>query len=121
MITQIKFISIPVTNQDRAVDWFTNKLGFKVFTDQAMGPGQRWIEMRIGRAETKLVLYTPPGHENRIGGPVPLAFQCDNVQKTCDELKSRGVEFAQEPKTESWGTSAIIKDPDGNQYVISTK
>ena len=121
MITQIKFVSVPVRNQDRALDFFTSKLGFKVATDQAMGPGQRWIELKLGGAETKLVLFTPPGHEDRVGGFVPLSFQCDNVQKTCDELKAKGVEFAQEPKTESWGTSAIIKDPDGNQYVLSSK
>ena len=36
-------------------------------------------------------------------------------------LKAKGVEFAQEPKKEHWGTSAIFKDPDGNQYVLSSR
>lgn len=121
MITQIKFVSIPVKDQDRSLDFFTSKLGFKVATDQAMGPGQRWIELKIAGAETKVVLYTPPGQESRIGGFVPLAFQCDNVEKTAAELKAKGVQFAQEPKTEKWGTSAIILDPDGNQYVLGTR
>ena len=121
MITQIKFVSVPVRNQDKALEFFTQKLGFKVATDQPMGPGQRWIELKIGGAQTELVLFTPPGHENRIGGFVPISFQCDNVEKTAAELKAIGVQFAQEPKTESWGTSAIILDPDGNQYVLSSR
>ena len=121
MITQIKFVSVPVSDQDRSLEFFTKKLGFKVATDQAMGPGQRWIELKIGGADTKLVLYTMPGDEHRIGKAMPLSFQCDNVQRTADELKAKGVEFAQDVKEEPWGTFAIIKDPDGNQFVIGSK
>jgi predicted enzyme related to lactoylglutathione lyase len=121
MITQVKFVSIPVRDQQRALEFFTQKLGFKITTDQPMGPGQRWIELKVARAETGVVLFTPPGHEDRIGSFVPLSFQCDNVQKTFEELREKGVEFAQEPKTEQWGTSAIFKDPDGNSYVLSSK
>jgi predicted enzyme related to lactoylglutathione lyase len=121
MITQVKFVSIAVSDQQRALDFFTQKLGFKITTDQPMGPGQRWIELKVGRAETGVVLFTPPGHEDRIGSFVNLSFQCDNVQKTFEELRDRGVEFAQEAKTEPWGTSAIFRDPDGNSYVLSSK
>jgi predicted enzyme related to lactoylglutathione lyase len=77
--------------------------------------------MKIPGADTKLVLFTPPGQEDRIGTVMPMAFQCDNVQKTCEELKSRGVEFAQELQTASWGSSAVFKDPDGNQFAMGSK
>jgi predicted enzyme related to lactoylglutathione lyase len=43
------------------------------------------------------------------------------VHATAKLLQSRGVEFAQEPKTEVWGTMCIFKDPDGNQFVLSDK
>ena len=119
MIQQIKFASIAVADQDRALAFYTKKLGFKVATDQQFGEGLRWIELKIGTAETKLVLFTPPGKEP--GGFQSIVFQTDNVQKTYEELKAKGVEFTQEPKTESWGTSAMFKDSEGNVFVLGTK
>ena len=118
---QLKFAGIPVKDQDRALAFYRDTLGFKVATDQPMGPGQRWIEMRIGGAETKIVLFTPTGHEERIGTFFNGSFQVDNVEKTYEELKAKGVEFTQEPKSEQWGTFAIFKDSEGNQLLIGTK
>jgi predicted enzyme related to lactoylglutathione lyase len=120
MIKAVKFVGIPVSDQDRALDFYTSKLGFRVVTDQPMGE-QRWIELRIPGADTEVVLFTPPGHEERIGGFVNMAFTADDVQKTYEELTARGVEFVQPPKTESWGTASIFKDPDGNQFVLSSR
>jgi predicted enzyme related to lactoylglutathione lyase len=119
MITQIKFASIAVADEDRALDFYTKRLGFKVATDQQFGEGMRWIELRIGSAESRLVLFKQPGKEP--GGFQPIVFQTDNVQKTCDELKARGVELTQEPKSESWGTSAMFRDSEGNVFVLSSK
>ena len=51
----------------------------------------------------------------------PTSFWTSNVQKTYDELVSRGVEFVMPPKAADWGTAAIFKDPDGNQFVLGTK
>jgi catechol 2,3-dioxygenase-like lactoylglutathione lyase family enzyme len=121
MIRGISLASIPVRNQDAALKFYTEKLGFKVVTDQAMGDGQRWIELLIPGAESRVALFTPEGHEDRIGSFQPLTFWCDDVFTTAKTLKARGVEFAQEPKQEVWGTMAIFKDPDANQFVISNR
>jgi len=121
MIKALKFASIPVRDQDRAIDFFTTKLGFVVVTDQPFGPTQRWIELRIPGADTRIVLFTPPGQEDRIGTFTSLSFVADNVEKTYLELSARGVEFTGPPKVESWGTSAIFRDPDGNSFVLSSK
>lgn len=119
MITQVKFVSITVADQDRALDFYTQKLGFRVATDQPFTEGLRWLELKIGGAETKVVLFKTAGKQP--GGFSNVVWQTDNVQKTYDELKTRGVEFQQEPKTESWGTSAIFRDSEGNQFVLSSK
>jgi predicted enzyme related to lactoylglutathione lyase len=119
MIRKIKFTSIPVRDQDRALQFYVNVLGFTVVTDQPMGPGQRWIELRPPKGDAGIALFTPPGHENRVGTFTGLSMECDNVQKTYDELSAKGVEFAKPPKSESWGVSAILLDSEGNQIVLS--
>lgn len=120
MIKRVKFTSIPVRDQQRALEFYTRKLGFTIMTDQQWGPGMRWIELGIAGAETGVVLFTPPGQEERIGTFTGISLECDNVEKTYAELSAKGVEFAQPPKKESWGTSAIVKDVDGNTLVLST-
>ena len=119
MIRGIKFVSVPVTDQARALRFWTEKVGLKVATDQPFNEKQRWIELLIPGAETGLVLFTPPGHEDRVGGFQPMSFATDDVFATADALKAKGVEFVAEPKKESWGTSAIFKDSEGNQFVLS--
>lgn len=120
MIKRIKFVSIPVHDQDRALTFYTEKLGFKVATDAPFGPGQRWIELRIPRADTGVVLFTAPGQEQWIGGFLNISFQCDDVFETAAQLEAAGVELVRAPKKESWGTSAVFKDSEGNQFVLST-
>ena len=120
MIKSIKFANIPVTDQDRALEFYTKKLGLRVMTDSPFDDKQRWIELGIPRAETRLVLFTAPGQEKAIGGFMNVAFEADDVEATARELKARGVEFVQDPRKADWGTSAIFKDPDGNQFVMSS-
>lgn len=120
MIRKIKFTSIPVRDQDRALDFYVNTLGFILQTDQPMGPGQRWVEVRPPRGDSGFALFTPPGHEDRIGGFTGISLECDDVQKTYEELTAKGVEFAKPPTAESWGVAAIMMDSEGNQLVLST-
>ena len=120
MITHIKFVSIPTRDQDVALSFYTEKLGFRVITDQPFDDKQRWIELGIGTSDTRFVLFTPDGQEDRIGGFFAGALACDNVQATYRQLKARGVEFASEPQKQPWGEFAIMRDPDGNQFVLSS-
>jgi predicted enzyme related to lactoylglutathione lyase len=120
MITQIKFMSIPVADQGRALKFYTEKLGFKVVTDQEMGPGRRWIELRIGKAETRLVLFTMEGEEGRVGTRMNCSLACDDVEATYRQLRERGVEFEAPPQKQPWGTYAIMKDSEGNRFVVGS-
>jgi predicted enzyme related to lactoylglutathione lyase len=120
MITHIKFVGIPTRDQDRALAFWTEKMGFRVATDSPMG-SQRWIELRIANSETGLVLFTPEGHEDRVGTFHNGAFSCDDVEATYRQLTARGVTFEGEPEKQPWGTFAKFKDPDGNLFVLSSR
>lgn len=121
MIRGIKFIGVPVGDQDAALRFFTEALGFQVITDQPFTPEQRWIEIGIPGADTGLALFTPPGQEDRIGKFQSISFWCDDVFATAKVLAGRGVRFTQPARKESWGDAAIFTDPDGNQYVLSSR
>jgi len=120
MFKRIKFVTVPVRDQDRALAFYKEKLGFQVVTDQPMGADQRWIELKIPGSQTGIALVTPPDFASRIGTFTGVSLACDDVEKTHRELVARGVEFAQPPKREPWGTSAIMVDPDGNSFVIGS-
>ena len=120
MIRRVKFVGIPVADQERALAFYRDRLGFKVHTDQPMGPGKRWIELKIPGAETGVVLFTPDGHEDRVGTFFNGSFACDDVEATYRQLSERGVEFKQPPTKAPWGTFAIFVDAEGNQFVMGT-
>jgi catechol 2,3-dioxygenase-like lactoylglutathione lyase family enzyme len=121
MIRGIKFVGIPVADQDTALKFYTETLGFKVITDQPFTPKQRWIELMIPGADTGLALFTPEGHEDRIGQFQSISYWCDDVFATEKLLKQKGVTFTKDAKAEDWGVAAVFKDPDGNQFVLSSR
>jgi catechol 2,3-dioxygenase-like lactoylglutathione lyase family enzyme len=120
MIRGVKFVTISVTDQDRALAFYTEKLGFRVVTDQPYDEQQRWIELGIPGADTRVVLFHF-GDALKPGGHTNLTFWSDDVEKTAQEMKSRGVKFVMEPKREDWGTAAALEDPDGNIFALSSK
>jgi catechol 2,3-dioxygenase-like lactoylglutathione lyase family enzyme len=121
MIRGVKFVSIPVGDQDRALAFYTEKLGFQIATDQPFDEHQRWIELRIPGADTRLVLFTPDAHKDRVGTWSHVTFHADDVEAAYRVYASRGVEFLGPPQREPWGTFALLKDPDGNVMVLSSK
>ncbi|MEO7363373.1 MAG: VOC family protein [Gemmatimonadaceae bacterium] len=120
MIKGIKFISVPVSDQDRALEFYINALGFRVVTDQPFDATQRWIELGVGRSTTGITLFTPEAHKDRVGTFTGISFVCDDVMVTWKDLAAKGVTFVKEPVQAAWGTSAVFADPDGNQFVLSS-
>ncbi|MBU1133140.1 VOC family protein [Patescibacteria group bacterium] len=63
-----------------------------------------------------------PGNHMGTGGGVVLGFQVDDVEKACADLKGKGVDIFEGPKTTDWGqTVGYFKDPDGNIWEVSNK
>jgi predicted enzyme related to lactoylglutathione lyase len=121
MIIAVKFVSVPTRDQDRALAFYTEKVGFRLITDQPAGPGRRWIELGIGHSETRFVLFTPPGEEESVGGRFAGALACDDVEATWRQLSERGVEFEAPPTKQGWGTFAIMLDSEGNRLLLSSR
>ena len=122
MITGISSVSVVVSDQDRSLAFYTNKLDFELQMDAPMGKS-RWIQLAPKGAQTSLVLGMPTEDmppeiyertKSMMGGFTNFIFNVDDMDATCAELSARGVEFVDKPSQQAWGWWASIKDPDGN-------
>lgn len=120
MISGITHISVPVTDQDRALAFYRDALGFQVREDNAQMPGFRWLVVAPQGAATGIVLYKtgPDGGDLVPGGWTGLVLATDDLQGDYKRMKSRGVRFTAEPRTEPWGQEAQFADPDGNLFEL---
>jgi catechol 2,3-dioxygenase-like lactoylglutathione lyase family enzyme len=117
MIKCIKLVGIWVSDQDRARDFYVDKLGFEVQTDITMPDGYRWLEVRPAGGVTAIAVAKPgPDSDNKPGGFTNIILDTDDIMATYQELKARGVEFVDLPEKQPWGWWGTLKDPDGNIF-----
>ena len=116
-VSGVAVVSVPVSDQERARDFYVEKLGFEVVEDRVLGD-QRWVQVRPPGAPTSLTLVTwfPSMPAGSLKG---LVLETEDVQAACAALRGRGVQLAHEPKQEFWGTYTVLDDPDGNGLVLS--
>lgn len=121
MITNIATIDIYVRDQDVALDFYVNKLGFEVRADRPAGK-YRWIEVAPRGSKTTLVLCTPAfetGSEEKVGGFSEIQLETDDIQRTHDDLVGKGVSFTVQPQLMHWGNwHSQFVDPDGNEFFL---
>lgn len=119
MIKMIKFLGIPVKDQDRALVFYTEKLGFTIRTDAPFNEKQRWIELALPGAQTGITLFTPEGQEDRVGTFINTSWAVDDIDRTYEDLSAKGVEFDGPPQKQPWGSFVCMKDSEGNSIILS--
>jgi predicted enzyme related to lactoylglutathione lyase len=113
-IQEVRTVSIPVGDVDRALDFYTTKLGFEVRLDAHYGDGKRWIEVAAPGASTSIAL-APPGPGRSPGVDTGIRLTTADVEADHTSLKSRGVDVDEEILR--WPDSPPmfqLRDPDGN-------
>ena len=117
-LSSIEVISVPVTDQDAAKEFYSQTLGFTVGMDAAFGDAMRWVMLRPPGGGTAITLVTwfdamTPGSQR---GTV---LGCDDIEQTAADLKARGVVFHEDAIAEAaWGRWLTFSDPDGNGWVL---
>lgn len=119
MITNVKTTAVYVSDQEAALRFYTETLGFQVRNNQPMGPQGNWIELAPPEAETRVVIFPREMMEDWEQRRPSIVFGCEDTQAVFQQLAQRGVEFKQEPTKMAWGTFAIFVDPDGNEFVLT--
>jgi predicted enzyme related to lactoylglutathione lyase len=121
MLRCIKVAELPVADQDRAIHFYTEKVGLKVVQDARYQDDWRWVELEIAGAETRIVL-TKRSDKDETDAP-RMVLVADDVNQTYQDLKKRGVNFTKEPAQAPWNpaeTFAQFRDSEGNGIVISS-
>lgn len=121
MITNVKLVSIAVTDQDRALTFYTEKLGFELAIDEPFNKDARWIELRPPQGQTRVVLLKARPGDARVGSLSNIVFTTDDVEKTYFDLKVKGVHFKEPPNKQAWGMFTQFADPDGNVFVLASQ
>ncbi len=114
----VTVVSVPVSDQEAAVRFWTGRVGLQVLADTEFAPGARWVQVGSPGAAASLSLVTwfdrmPPG---ALQGVV---FEVDDVDAEHARLSAAGVRFEGPLTTEAWGRQAVFRDPDGNGFVLS--
>lgn len=119
-ITHIGVVPVYVTDQQRALEFYRDSLGFEVHTDASWGD-QRWIEVGPSGAATRLSLMrvTDVPFDAQVGLGPAIAFRTPDAAASHSALIAAGAAVTSEPKVEMWGTWYGFEDPDGNSFVVS--
>ncbi len=135
MIQKLSHATIYVLDQEQALDFYTNKLGFEVHMDMSMDDGFRWLTVGPkSQPELELVLFAvkPAGmfdeatasHLRAIleKGVLGMGvFDTDDCHATYAELKAKGVEFMSPPQEQPYGVEATFKDNSGNVFSLTQR
>ena len=121
-IKKISHVTIIVRDQDEALTWYTEKLGFeKRADDAATMPGYRWLTMAPkGQRELEIVLFKARDAKEQgwVGQGTLWMLQADDCRATCQALAARGVKILSEPQDYPWGIGATVEDLYGNPFNI---
>jgi predicted enzyme related to lactoylglutathione lyase len=123
MISGVHQVVLEVEDQDRALDFWTQTMGFELSRDTPYGD-ERWLEVRTLDKAVSMVLSLRDGERPTAPGVVPTSnvfFYCDDLPKTYEELRSRGVEFPQPPAEQPFGWWSMFEDPEGNRFALAPR
>ncbi len=114
-MTRINIVSVPVSDQQAAKDFYL-KMGLEVVTEQPMGNGQTWLQMRFpgGGVDITLVTWFTKMPAGSLQGTTILT---DDIEAETKQLNEKGIATTpidQQP----WGKFSMVSDPDGNTWVL---
>lgn len=115
-IERIRSVAVMVSDEKRAKEWYRDKLGFEVQSDE-----EHWVV--VAPSGSLIGLHLCPDEPLEPGNTGILLLATD-IERTCKELKNKGVEFTRELAKAEWDENmeyAMFKDPDGNVFWLMPK
>jgi catechol 2,3-dioxygenase-like lactoylglutathione lyase family enzyme len=118
-ISHVGTVMVPVSDQDRALQFYSEKLGFETRTDTPYGEGDRWVEVAPPGATTTVALV-PPRNGEPTGIETRIGFTSEDIDADHADLKSRGVDVDNEVMRMGGPVPPMFffRDFDGNRYLL---
>lgn len=121
-IKNLSHVTIIVRDQDEALKWYTEKLGFEKRADDATSmPGYRWLTVAPKeQKELEIVLFKARDAKEQgwVGQGTLWMLQTDDCRATCEQLAARGVKILSDAQEYPWGIGATVEDLYGNPFNI---
>ena len=121
MLERIVYTTVFVSDQDRALHFYTDVLGLEQRADNPTSDGPRFLSVAVTGQDFQLVLWPgTPGEAQPVDGRIPAAYtiEVSDLREMFEALKSRGVKFDTEVLEYPWGYVAVFQDPDGNRLQL---
>jgi catechol 2,3-dioxygenase-like lactoylglutathione lyase family enzyme len=121
-VTHVGTVIVPVSDQDRAIDFYVETLGFEKRADIPYGRGDRWVEVAPPGAATSIALV-PPREGEAVGIETRIGYTTEDVDADHASLLARGVDV--DPEVMRMGDPVppmfFFRDPDGNKsFIVQT-
>ena len=119
-VDKIATVVIPVTEQDRMIDFYVGKLGFTKRADVPFGNGYRWVEVGVGDAETTIALAPPPEGAPTGNHETGISLHADDIDAYHAELREAGVDVDAEISRMGDPVPPLfwLRDPEGNVLMV---
>jgi catechol 2,3-dioxygenase-like lactoylglutathione lyase family enzyme len=120
-ITGVQVLSLPVSDQDRARDFYVDVLGFDLLQDTEMQPGMRWVQVapRGGATSITTSITLVTWFETMAAGSTRgLVLETDDLDADVERLRRLGQHFPEGIQQQPWGRFVTMADPDGNGLVL---
>ena len=121
MLEKIVYTAVFVSDQDAALDYYTNVVGLEKRGENPTPSGPRFLSVGVKDQDFQLLLWPgTPGQGQPVGDRVPAAYTIEtaDIRAAVDELESRGVTFDAGIVEFPWGWLAGFTDPDGNRLQL---
>ena len=119
-ISKVGTICVPVSDQERAIEFYVETLGLEKRTDVPFGNGYRWVEVALGEGETTIALAPPPEGRPTGNRETGIGLQTEDIDTLHEQLKAAGVDV--DPEVSRMGDPVPplfwLRDPEGNTLMV---
>lgn len=120
-IDKVGVVVVPVSDQDRAIEFYVDTLGFEKRADVPFGNGYRWIEVAPADADTTIAIVPPPEGRPAGNAETGIGLHTNDIDAVHSDLKDRGVDVDAEVSRMGDPVPPLFwfRDPDGNTLMVA--